>query len=147
MKNIEKFGKEISQLVNEGHPLPCAIAMAAGIRKENPCYHQKCKECQNKCLEWMYSEYKEEILSDDEKDIIRSMIYYLQKIGCTVNYVIKDVNKNGIAYFMIDYENHTVGYSEMMSSPYFKKDKFNGMEIGRNYSIEELGITCQQKDS
>ena len=36
----------------------------------------------------------------------------------------------------------------MMSSPYFKKDKFNGMEIGKKYTLEELGITCQtQKDS
>ena len=148
MKNIEKFCKEISKLVNKGSSLECSIATVAGIREEKPCYAQVCKECHNKCIEWMCSEYKEEILSDDEKDIIRSMIYFLQKIGCTVNYFIKDVNKNGIAYFMIDYENNAVGYSEMMSSPYFKKDKFNGMEIGKEYILEELGITCQtQKDN
>ena len=148
MKNIEKFSKEISNLVNKGDDIECAIATAAGIAEKNSCSTHDCKECQKKCLEWMYSEYNEPILSDEEKDIIRSMIYYLQKIGCTVNYVIKDVNKNGIAYFMIDYENHTVGYSEMMSSPYFKNDKFNGMEIGKEYTLEELGITCPtQKDS
>ena len=140
MLNIEKYKKEISQLVNEKkHSLACAIAIIAGINDGLHC-ECGCFNCQKKCIEWMYSEYKEEILSDDEKDIIRSMIYYLQKIGCTVNYVIKDVNKNGIAYFMIDYENKTVGYSEMMSSPYFKKDKFNGMEIGKEYTLEELGL-------
>ena len=148
MLNIEKYKKEISELVNEDNILPCAIATVAGIRKEKPCYYQDCKECHNKCIEWMYTEYKEKILNDDEKDIIRSMIYFLQKIGCTVNYVIKDVNKNCIAYFIIDYENNAVGYSEMMSSPYFKKDKFNGMEIGKKYTLEELGITCPtQKDN
>ena len=131
MLNIEKYKKEISELVNEDNILPCAIATVAGIRKEKPCYYQGCEGCHKKCLEWMYTEYKEKILNDDEKDIIRSMIYFLQKIGCTVNYVIKDVNKNCIAYFIIDYENNAVGYSEMMSSPYFKKDKFNGMEIGK----------------
>lgn len=140
MKNIEKYEHEISKLVNEKkHSLACAIAIIAGINDGLHC-ECGCFNCQKKCIEWMYSEYKEEILSDDEKDIIRSMIYYLQKIGCTVNYVIKDVNKNGIAYFMIDYENKTVGYSEMMSSPYFKKDKFNGMEIGKEYTLEELGL-------
>ena len=133
MKNIEKYKKEISELVNEDNILPCAIATVAGIRKEKPCYYQDCEGCHKKCLEWMYTEYKEKILNDDEKDIIRSMIYFLQKIGCTVNYVIKDVNKNCIAYFIIYYENNAVGYSEMMSSPYFKKDKFNGMEIGKKY--------------
>ena len=148
MLNIEKYKKEISELVNEDNILPCAIATVAGIRKEKPCYYQDCEGCHKKCLEWMYTEYKEKILNDDEKDIIRSMIYFLQKIGCTVNYVIKDVNKNCIAYFIIDYENNAVGYSEMMSSPYFKKDKFNGMEIGKKYTLEELGITCPtQKDN
>lgn len=148
MLKIEKYKNEISKLVNEDNILPCAIATVAGIRKEKPCYHQECEECHKKCLEWMYSEYKEPILSDEEKDIIISMIYSLHKIGCTVNYVIKDVNENGIAYFMIDYSNHAFGYREMMATPYFKKDKFNGMEIGKEYTLEELGITCPtQKDS
>lgn len=72
MKNVEKFEKEISQLVNGGDDIVCSIATVAGIVKENHCSTHNCKECQKKCLEWMYSEYKEEILSDDEKDIIRS---------------------------------------------------------------------------
>ena len=148
MLNIEKYKNEISQLVNEDNVLSCAIATVAGIRKEKPCYYQDCEGCHKKCIEWMYSEHKEQILSDEEKDIIRSMIYSLHKIGCTVNYVIKDVNENGIAYFMIDYANHAFGYREMMASPYFRKDKFNGMEIGKEYTLEELGITCPtQKDN
>lgn len=147
MKNIDKYEHEISKLVNEGNPLPCAITIAAGI-SNGSCFGCKCSDCQKKCLEWMYSEYNEPILSDEEKDIIISMIYSLHKIGCTVNYVIKDVNENGIAYFMIDYANHAFGYREMMASPYFKKDKFNGMEIGKEYTLEELGITCPtQKDN
>lgn len=148
MKNIEKYEQEISKLVNKGSSLECSIATVSGIREEKPCFDQVCKECHNKCIEWMCSEYNEPILSDEEKDIIRSMIYSLYKIGCNVNYVIKDVNENGIAYFMIDYANHAFGYREMMASPYFRKDKFNGMEIGKEYTLEELGITCQtQKDN
>ena len=148
MLNIEKYEQEISQFVNEGESLECSIAYVSGMSDQKTCFDQTCEECQKKCLEWMYSEYNEPILSDEEKDIIRSMIYSLHKIGCTVNYVIKDVNENGIAYFMIDYSNHEFGYREMMASPYFRKDKFNGMEIGKEYTLEELGITCQtQKDN
>lgn len=148
MKNIEKYESEISQLVNEGNSLECSIATVAGIREERPCYHQECEECHKKCIEWMYSEYNEPILSDDEKEIVKAMCDFIHKFGCTVNYVIKDVNENGIAYFMIDYANHAFGYREMMASPYFKKDKFNGMEIGKEYTLEELGITCPtQKDN
>ena len=81
MKNIEKYEKEISKLVNEDNILPCAIATVAGIRKEKPCYHQECEECHKKCIEWMY---KEEILSDDEKDIIKDETQFTQMIKDTI---------------------------------------------------------------
>ena len=74
MKNIDKYEHEISKLVNEDNVLSCAIATVAGIRKEKPCYHQDCEVCHKKCLEWMYEDYKEQILSNDEKDIVKAMI-------------------------------------------------------------------------
>lgn len=148
MKNIEKYEQEISKLVNKGSSLECSIATVAGIRKEKPCYHQECEECQKKSLEWMYSEYKEEILSDEEKDIIRSMIYSLHKIGCTVIDVRKIDIGNCKSFISIKYENHVVGTDDTLSSPIIDNDKFKGMELNRKYSIEELGITCPtQKDS
>ena len=148
MKNIEKFGKEISQLVNKGSSLECSIATVAGIRKEKPCYHQECEECHKKCLEWMYLEYKEPILTEEETTIVESMIYVLQKIGCTVKNVTKyDNGCDNEDYICVNYTNEITGYYGTMTTPLFKKNKFKGMEIGRNYSIEELGITCQQKDN
>ena len=148
MKNIEKYEHEISQLVNEGDDIECAIATAAGIVKENSCSTRKCKECRKECLEWMYSEYNEPILSDDEKDIIRSMTYVIKKIGCTVKNVTKYENGcDNEDYICVNYTNEITGYYGTMTTPLFKKNKFKGMEIGRNYSIEELGITCQQKDN
>ena len=90
MKNIEKYEHEISQLVNEGDDIQCAIATAAGIVKENSCSTRKCKECRKECLEWMYEDYKEQILSDDERDIVKAMIDIIHEFGCTVI----DVKKN-----------------------------------------------------
>ena len=148
MKNIEKFGKEISHLVNKGSSLECSIATVAGIREEKPCFDQACKECQKKCLEWMYSEYKEEILSDDEKDIIKYMINVIHKLGYEVNYVYKCECRNGDCFIRTTFKNIVTGSLELMDSPYFNNDMFKGMKIYKEYNLEELGISCQtQKDS
>ena len=149
MKNIEKYEKEISKLVNEDNVLQCAIATVAGIRKEKPCYHQECEECHKKCLEWMYSEYKEEILSDDEKDIVKAMCDAIYRFGCDE---IISVCKIGFGmrcnFISISYKNEYSGVNETMASPIFRNDLFAGMELRKRYSLEELGITCPtQKDN
>lgn len=143
MKNIEKYEKEISQLVNEVNSIECSIATVAGI----PCFAQACKECRKKCLEWMYSEYKEEILSDDEKDIIKSMIKVIRKLGCEVICVNKFHDECGNYCVFIKYKNKLSLYIEKMATPWFKNDKFKGMIPDKEYTLEELGISCQQKDS
>lgn len=148
MKNIEKYEQEISQLVNEDNILPCAIATVAGIRKEKPCYHQECEECHKKCIEWMYSEYKEEILSDKEKDIIKLMIDTILKFGCTVIDVRKIDIGNCDSFISIRYENPVIRTDDTLISPIIDNDKFKGMKLNRKYTLEELGITCQtQKDN
>ena len=148
MKNIEKYKKEISNLVNKGSSLECSIATVAGIRKERPCYHQDCEVCHKKCLEWMYEDYKEQILSDDEKDIIKYMINVIHKLGYEVNYVYKCECRNGDCFIRTTFKNIVTGSLELMDSPYFNNDMFKGMKIYKEYNLEELGISCQsQKDS
>ena len=148
MKNIEKYEHEISQLVNEGDDIECAIATAAGIVKENSCSTRKCKKCRKECLEWMYLEYKEPILTEEEKTIVESMIYVLQKIGCTVKNVTKYDNGRDKAYIGVNYTNEITGACGRMSTPWFKNNKFKGMGTGKGYTLEKLGITCPtQKDN
>lgn len=148
MKNIEKYKNEISQLVNEGNDLECSIATVAGIREEKPCYHQECEGCNKKCLEWMYEDYKEQILSDDEKDIIKLMIDTILKFGCTVIDVRKIDIGNCDSFISIRYENPVIRTNDTISSPIINNDKFKGMELNRKYTLEELGITCPtQKDN
>ena len=148
MKNIEKYEKEISKLVNEDNILPCAIATVAGIRKEKPCYHQECEECHKKCLEWMYLEYKEPILTEEEKTIVESMIDTIFKFGCSIICVAKEHYVDGSFYISISYKNDVIGHKECITSPCFNNNKFKGMEPEWGYTLEELGITCQtQKDN
>ena len=147
MKNIEKYKKEISNLVNKGSSLECSIATVAGIREEKPCFDQVCKECHNKCIEWMCSEYNEPILSDDEKDIIKPMIDTILKFGCSIICVAKEHYVDGSFYISISYKNDVIGHKECITSPCFNNNKFKGMEPEWGYTLEELGISCQQKDS
>ena len=148
MKNIEKYQKEITNHIKEyGDSLECTIANIAGIREEK-CYPQDCDECQKKCLEWMYSEYKEQILTDDEKEIIKSMVNIIHKFGCEVNYVYKSECSNGYCFIGTTFKNIVTGSRELIDSPYFNDDMFERMEIGKEYTLEELGITCPtQKDN
>ena len=142
MKNFEKYEHQISKLVNEDNILPCAIATVAGIRKEKPCYHQECEECHKKCIEWMYSEYKEHILTDEEKEIVKSMCDTIHMFECKAINVRKRFKYITLTYKTID------NCLDYVFSPDLKKDMFKGMELDKEYTLEELGITCQtQKDS
>lgn len=140
MINIEKYEQEISQLVNVGESLECSIAYVSGISEEKRCFDQTCEECHKKCLEWMYSEYKEEILSDDEKDIVKEMIDVILKFGCTVIDVRKIDIGNCDSFISIRYENPVIGIDDTISSPIINSDKFKGMELNRKYTLEELGL-------
>lgn len=147
MKNIEKYEREISKLVNKGNSLSCAIAIAAGI-SNGYCFVCKCSDCHKKCLEWMYSEYNEPILSDEEKDIVKAMIEFIRKFGCEVNYFCKHKCANGDCFIQTTFKNIVTGSIEIMDSPYFNNDMFKGMKIYKKYKLEELGITCPtQKDN
>lgn len=145
MLNIEKYKNEISQLVNEVNSIECSIATVAGI----PCFAQACKECRKKCLEWMYSEYKEQILSDDEKDIVKSMCDAIYRFGYDEVISVYKISFGMRCNFIsIIYKNEYSKVNETMSSPIFRNDLFAGMELRKRYSLEELGISChEQKDS
>ena len=149
MKNIEKYEKEISKLVNENKALTCSIAIVSGIKKPKNCSSDDdCSECLKKCLEWMYLEYNETILYDDEKDIIKPMIEAILKFGCSIICVAKEHYVDGAFYISIIYKNDVIGHKERITSPCFNNDKFKGMKAGKEYTFEELGITCPtQKDS
>ena len=149
MKNFEKYEHQISKLVNEDNTLTCSIAIVAGIKKQNMCSSDDdCNECSKECLKWMHSEYKEQILTDDEKEIVKEMCDVIHKFGCEINYVYKSECRNGDCFIRISFRNIVTGRLELMDLPYLNNDMFKGMELGKNYTLEDLGITCQtQKDS
>ena len=142
MKNIEKYYYAITDNLKtkSGQNLGCSVF---GIRHGNDyCGDTDCLECCLKNLEWLNSEYKGHVLTDDEKDIIKEMLDVILKFGCEVNYVRKYDGICGKAYILLSYTNSLTKYSDSMTTPWFKNNKFKGMEIEKEYKLEELGITC-----
>ena len=148
MLNIEKYKKEITNHIKEyGDSIECTIANIAGIREEK-CYPQDCEECQKKCIEWMYADYKEQILTDEEKDLVKAMCDAIYRFGYDEVISVYKISFGMRCNFIsIIYKNEYSEVNETMSSPIFRNDLFAGMELRKRYSLEELGISCQQKDS
>ena len=144
MKNFEKYEHQISKVVNEDNTLTCSIAIVSGIKKQNMCsFDDDCNECSKECLKWMHSEYKEQILTDDEKEIVKAMCDFAHKCGRDVIYVSKFIDELNGVYIYCKFDNE-----DFIETPWLEKHMFKGMENGRKYTLEELGITCQtQKDN
>lgn len=133
MKNIEKYEKEISQLVNEGNSFSCSIAIAAGI-SNGSCFRCKCSDCQKKCLDWMYQEYKEPILDDVEKEYLSAVIKPFRK---KISYIRKSKDpRKGKNYIKIEFCD-----GDSMFFPNLSNDEmYKGMKLDRKYTLEELGL-------
>lgn len=148
MKNIEKYYYAITDNLKSksGENIGCSVF---DIRHGNDdCGDTDCLECCLKNLEWLNSEYRQQILTDEEKEIVRVMLDFIHKFGCTVIDVRKIYIGNCYSFIAIRYENHVNGTDDTMSSPIIDNDKFKGMELYRKYTLEELGITCPtQKDN
>lgn len=79
---------------------------------------------------WLEQEYKPQILTDKEKAYLSAIIKpFRERIECVKKIVFK---RAFIKIFLED---------EAVALPYFEKDiMYTGMEEGRDYTLEELGL-------
>ena len=140
MKNFEKYYNEIKKRIKtkESADTDCLVyKLRTG---KNTCEGKACYDCCLENIEWLNEEYQESILDEEEKEIIKEMLDVIIKFGCEINYVIKNDDGNGKAYILLSYSNKLTGYSDGMTTPWFKNDKFKGMEIGKEYKLEDLSL-------
>lgn len=93
---------------------------------------RNCRECCLKNLEWLNQEFKEHILDDVEKEYLSAVIKPFRK---KISYIRKseDLRKKYIKIVLCD--------GDSMYFPYLANDEmYKGMELGRNYTLEELGL-------
>ena len=135
MLNKEKYAKEIVEIaVNNG-------TIALKDNKPISCIKIKCIDCEQnvhgcgcsmkKLTEWANSEYKEPILTKEEKSYLSEVIKpFIDK----VTGILK--GDNGSEFIRISVENDGA-----FRLPYFKKGSmYKNMKTNKKYKLEELGL-------
>lgn len=128
MLNIEKYRDRLEKYEI---PLDCYIRE---IREEenDSCGSKRCVECRKENMQWLLEEYKEQILDDVEKRYLRGVI---RPFKTMVVFIKKTCNCGGFKWIEI-----AVKGNRTIALPGFKNEMYKGMELEKEYTLEELGL-------
>lgn len=139
MLNKEKYQKKLEDILSK------TIAVYQDYEEAiEHCGTRPCKKCiffkNNKCgsfeaaREWLNSECKEPVLTDEEREYLSAVIKPFRK---KVEYIAIWGDWNGSKQFV-----HIELYDDdYMNFPNFEKNTmYKGMEPRKHYSLEELGL-------
>lgn len=132
MKNIEKYYDQIKKELEENYDeMSCIVYNIT--HDGDKCCNMKCSECNKMSLEWMIEEYKEPILTDQEKQALKHICEAMESLGKKVT-VIKRYNviANQIEFYLIEPNDHISLCTD--------DSLFSGMQAGKEYTPEELGL-------
>lgn len=143
MLNAEKYKDEIKTIIEQALEIKekgavnCKINSLTGVGCGN---HSGCNDCKLKALIWLLEEYKEPILTDEEKVIVKDIINALKPF----NLKFTHITKNGFSpekkeYLSLIYDKDDK-YIWVESPKFVRGEKFVGMELGKAYTLEELGL-------
>ena len=139
MLNKEKYAKEIVELAVNNETI------ALIDNKPISCSKIKCIDCEQnvhgcgcsmkKLTEWANSEYKEPVLTEEEKEYLSSVIKPFRKF---VVYIEKIKYIDGWEK-IIFYSQNLKSWECMTNLPPFQSGtRFKGMKLNRQYKLEEL---------
>lgn len=136
MLNKEKYAKEIAEIavnnetiaLKDNKPISCRKITCNDCGKHVPGY-DVCS--MKKLTEWANSEYKEPILTKEEKAYLSAVIMPFRD---EVTGILK--GDNGSEFIRISVENDGA-----FRLPYFKKGSmYKNMKTNKKYKLEELGL-------
>ena len=131
MLNIEKYKEEILKYAGNKYSMMCLIY--EDIMKKNDCTGY-CSKCKRETIEWLTSEYKESILTDEEKACLKKIIKPKRD---SVIYIRKIAFLKGTENEFTNIVIATKGTLEAVATPDMS---FEGMKLEREYSLEELDL-------
>lgn len=146
MLNAEKFRDEILKVTNKslhfGISKTTNKIQSCHIVGCSKCLFERCIDSCNKArFEWLLSEYQEPpILDEVEREYLSAVCRpYKMKTICKEITVSK-----GNQWLNICVDNVRLNGYEFIHLPYFKANTmYKGMEIGKEYTPQELGIKCR----
>lgn len=135
MLNTEKYKERIEELEYKFALCGDELKRCRSIRCDN-CDFNKFdgKPCNLRKIEWLMEEYKEPILTDKEKTIIRNIIKAFEPFKKDLERITK-IGLPDTCYLVFDCSD------DSYTTPCFNNNElFKGMEIYKAYSLEELGL-------
>lgn len=131
MLNIEKYKNIVLDNLDA-----CSIdeRLNRKMVKAGYCEGVGCEGCGERVLKWLLEEAKEPILDDVEKEYLSAVIKPFRKI---IAYIVKAQDfDDGKQCIRIILQN-----GDGMHFPYLNDDAmYKGMEVNKEYSLEELGL-------
>ena len=130
--NLEHYLKRLTRAVQEAYGRPTQIFDTIRHYMDQEIEHNH-KDYTSDILEWMAQEYKEEILDYAEKKYLSEVIRPFRK-------EVNGITKLTDSLRYRDFIRIQVG-DDYMRLPNFEKGKiYKGMEYGKTYKPEELGL-------
>ena len=134
MKNIEKYKDEIKAEIEKDKTLGCVVNKLMGNTCDD---YPKCNDCYLKVLDWLLQEYKEPILNDKEKVIIKDIIKAFEPFGKELSYITKENWDYGENCCFLNFKYGDDNFGTLT----FNQNKlFKGMEINKCYTLGGLGL-------
>lgn len=132
MKNIEKYRDVVLENLNNCH-LEKSLRELYG-ETVVCCPHTECDECKKRLREWLLEEAKEPILDDTEREYLSAVI---KPFRGKVSHIVKMHSKvDTYEYICIGVK----GYEVMFFPKFEENTMYKGMELGRKYALDELGL-------
>ena len=148
MLNIEKFADEIKEQITDGDSIT-SIACAVQHLRFNGSNCQLCRTCEVDTLNWLLQEYKESILTEDDKTFLKSLIgsykeyavsieivYTLYTSGPDKNRAIRSVKIKLVLPHKL--ENETLTW--YITWPILNDSLLKNLKVGPVYTINELEL-------
>lgn len=128
MLNIEKYKDNIINA--DQSDITCCVI---DLFHNGVCPHD-CKDCKKAAMKWLLEEYKEPVLDDVEREYLSATIKPFRKM---IAYIVKAQDfDDGKQCIRIILQN-----GDGMHFPYLNDDAmYKGMEVNKEYSLEELGL-------
>ena len=99
------------------------------VKKEQTCIDRNCTEC----YKWLKSEYKEQVLTDKEREYLSAVI---KPFKDKVINITKLINDDDLEFIEIVLNDNTYA----MLPAFNKNTMYKDMVYGKEYDLEELGL-------
>lgn len=135
--NLEHYKEELKELATFNYDNPAGTIKKIEKRFGFQVKLKRGERPTDAILEWMSQPYKEPILDDKEREYLSAVIKpYKNK----VTFIAKSKDAYEAKYFISIVVNGNYG-REAIHLPWFKENTmYKGMEIGKHYTLEELGL-------